>query len=464
MTDRTDRTDRSGPDGGARDASDDAGVPETDANASADTGSDGRADPADRADSVDRTDPGDPAVDAADPSGRDRFDPSTDGGERTDDRAAVDRTEGPRGVAGDRGAFSDRSRRWLSVLGRYRVPLGLVALVLFLRPLVAQPWALGFGQIATTMLIWMLFVASFNLLFGFTGLLSFGHAMFFGFGMYAVAIGLSRFSLSLPVAALAGIAFSSIFGYLLGRLIVNKGEIYFAMLTLAVAQAVYFVANQNPYGLTGGSNGITGTLPPWIETYRGETAVSLDAFAVDWYWAVAAVFLVCALGLWQVLRSPFGRSLIAIRENEPLARAMGVDAERYKVASFTMSGVLAAIAGVLLAINDQGAALETFGVLTSGDAVLMAVLGGVNYFFGPFAGAFVWLFAEDYLTDFEVLYLPLREFALVSVDLSGLLEYWRFLLGGLFVVVVLLSPKNGIWGFLHDTIGRAADRLRGWRG
>jgi branched-chain amino acid transport system permease protein len=405
--------------------------------------------------------PGRPDRPEADDS--DRFGPSTDGGERTDE-PAVSRTHEGGPAGSEPNVLSGRSRHLVSLAGRYRVPIGLIVLVLFLRPLVSQPWALGFGRIAATMLIWMLFVASFNLLFGFTGLLSFGHAMFFGFGTYGVAIAVSRFSLPFVAGAVVGIAFASAFGYLLGRLIVNKGEIYFAMLTLAVAQAVYFVANQNPYELTGGSNGITGTVPPWIETYRGETTVVLGGLSVDWYWAVAAVFLICALGLWQVLRSPFGRSLIAVRENEALARAMGVDTERYKIASFTMSGALAAVAGALLAISDQGAALETLGVLTSGDAVLMAVLGGVNYFFGPLAGVFVWLFAEDYLTDFEVLYFPLREFVLVSVDLSGVLEYWRFLLGGLFVVIVLLSPKDGVWGFLRGLVTRVArvgERLGG---
>ena len=345
----------------------------------------------------------------------------------------------------------------------YRVPIGLVALVVFLRPVVAHPWFLGFEQIATTMLVWMLFVAAWNLLFGFTGLLSFGHAMFFGFGMYGVAIAMSRLDLPFLVGAVGGVALAAVVGTLLGRLIVEKGEIYFAMLTLAVGQAVYFVVNRDPYGLTGGSNGLTGTtLPPWIETFRGEkTLTLLPEFANDFYYLVAAVFLLCMLALWQLLRSPFGQTLIAIRENEPLARAMGVDTTRYKIAAFTASSALAAVAGVLLELNDGAASLATFDVLTSGDAVLMAILGGVNYFFGPITGVFVWFGAEDYLTDFTLLQLPLAEYPLVTLDVSGILQFWRFGLGAIFVLVVLLSPKDGVYGFLRTGIARAYHRARG---
>jgi len=342
-------------------------------------------------------------------------------------------------------------------LGPYRVPLGLLALVVLLRPLVGHPWVLGYQQIATTMLVWMLFVAAFNLLFGFTGLLSFGHAMFLGCGLYGAAIGTTAFDLPLVVGVAVGVLLGGLSANLLGRLIVDRGEIYFAMLTLAAAQAVYFLALRDPYGLTGGSNGISqGTLPGWIETFRGQMTVTAGVVEFDWYWVVAAVFLVCMVGLWQLLRSPFGRSLIAIRENQDLARAMGIDAKRYKVASFTVSGALSAVAGSLLLITNQGAAIENLEPLTSGKAVLMAVLGGVNYFFGPVIGAFIWLFSSDYLESFETLQFPLQELTLVSVDLSGVLIYWRFLLGALFVVVVLLAPTEGAWGALR----RAAGRLR----
>ena len=352
-----------------------------------------------------------------------------------------------------------------AAIERYRIPLGLLALVVILRPLVSLPFMLGFGSIASTILIWMVFVAAFNLLFGYTGLLSFGHAMFLGFGMYAVAIGVSGHGpapeIPFALAAAIGIGVAALVGYLLGRLTVRKGEIYFAFLTLAVAQAVYFVANRDPWGLTGGSNGISkGAQPTWVEAYRGQLQVVIAGFEIDWYWAVAAVFLVAMVALWQIVRSPFGRSLIAVRENEPLARAMGINTFRYKVYSFVFSAGFSALAGALLAVNNHGSSIERLAVQTSGDVVLMAVLGGTRFFFGPVAGVFIWEFLSDYLSSFGTLHLPFAEFAVLSVDLSGILSYWAFFLGAMFVVVVLLSPRDGLWGYVRTLADTVADRVR----
>jgi len=165
--------------------------------------------------------------------------------------------------------------------------------------------------------------------------------------------------------------------------------------------------------------------------------------------------------LWQIVRSPFGRSLIAIRENEALARAMGIDTARYKVWAFTLSGIVAAYAGTILEINEQGATLSLLTVTTSGDVILMTVLGGANYFFGPLAGAFVWMFVEEYLADFHTLVLPLAEVPLVHVDVSGVLSYWEFFLGLLFVIAVLISPREGIFGMVKAIVDRIAARVRG---
>jgi len=356
-----------------------------------------------------------------------------------------------------------------SAFEKYRIPIGLVLLVLVLRPVVASDLVLGYEAIASRMLIMVVFVAAFNLLFGFTGLLSFGHAMFLGFGIYVPAIlvldGLWFLDPGGNVTFFVGVAVAllgvGLYSYLLGRLIVDMGEIYFALLTLAFSQAIYFVVLRNPYGLTGGSNGLTrGTLPDFVEQTRGKISIEAFGLSMDWYWAVAVVFLLAMLGLWQIVRSPFGRSLIAIRDNEQLAQAMGVNTTRYKVWSVTFSGVFSAISGVLLMIQSSGAAIENLSPFTSGDTVLMAVLGGVNYFFGPVVGAIVWLFTEDYLTSFETLHLPLAEFALVSVELGDLLVYWQFLLGALFVVVVMTAPEEGIWGYLRSTGGWITARLR----
>jgi branched-chain amino acid transport system permease protein len=345
-------------------------------------------------------------------------------------------------------------------LARYRVPLGILAVAVLLRPVVSHPLLLGYEQIANTMLIWMLFAASFNILLGYTGLLSFGHAMFLGVGAYGAAIGVAKLGLPYLVVAPAGIVVAAVAAYVVGRLIVQKGEIYFAMLTLAFAQSVHFLANQNYGGVTGGTTGITGALPAWIESQRGVKFVVVGGLEFDWFYLLATVFVVASVAIWQLVRSPFGRSLVAIRENEALARAVGIDTRRYKIWAFTFSGLFAALAGVLLSLNDQGATLETLSVATSGDVILMTVLGGTNYFFGPFAGAFIWLFSEEFLLEFETLVLPLAELPLVSLDLTGVLVYWQFFLGLLFVIAVLVAPREGLWGLVRSAVASLYERLR----
>jgi len=365
--------------------------------------------------------------------------------------------------------------RALAAVETYRIPIGLVVLVVLLRPVVSSDLLLGYDAIASRMLIVMLFVAAFNLLFGYTGLLSFGHAMFLAFGLYIPAIVVQNGLWVLPqqgnVTFFVGVGIAllavAVYSYLLGQLIVGMGEIYFALLTLAFAQAIYFIVLRDPEGpngngLTGGSNGLSrGTLPDFVEQTRGVISVEAFGLSVDWYWAVGVVFLLGMLALWQIVRSPFGRSLIAIRENKQLARAMGVDTKRYKVWAVTFSGLFSALAGVLLAIQNTGVSIENINVFTSGDTVLMAVLGGVNYFFGPVAGAFAWLFTEDFLVDLEVWEFPLSELTLVSLDLSDVVLYWQFFLGALFVVVVLTAPEEGVWGYARSIPAWCYGRIRG---
>jgi len=224
-----------------------------------------------------------------------------------------------------------------------KVPLGLVLFVLLLRPVISQEFLLGSSQIATTMLIWMLFATAYNLLFGYAGLLSFGHAMFLGAGLYGVAIGFSRFDVPVLLAAPVGVVVAGAAAYGIARLISNYGEIYFAMLTLAFAEAAHFIVNANPLGLTGGSNGIRGIAPAWIESFRGQKNVVVGGLEFDFYFLVAAVFVVAVVLIWQILRSPFGRTLVAIRDNEELAAAMGVSTYRYKVWAFTLSAAFTAV-------------------------------------------------------------------------------------------------------------------------
>lgn len=338
----------------------------------------------------------------------------------------------------------------------YRVPIGIVLIALLIRPLLEI--TLGSAHIATTILIWMLFTAAFNLLFGYGGLLSFGHAMFLGTGVYTTAIGLAHFDLPFSLLVVAAVGIAGALAYVIGRITVHYGEIYFAMLTLAFAMAIHFVIDSNPAGLTGGANGLnSGTTPGWISSFRGERIIDVPWFAdllglfglePSYYWFVAAVFVVTMLLLWQVLRSPFGRTLVAVRDNEDLARAMGISANRYKVWAFTISGAFSAVAGALLMINNYGAALRNFGPTTSAEVLLMTIFGGASSFFGPLVGALSWFGIREFLQSFDAF--------------GGLLSYWQFFFGFAFIVVILIAPRDGLWGFVRNAALGAIAIVRRW--
>lgn len=339
--------------------------------------------------------------------------------------------------------------------------LALVIFVLVLRPILAADFFLGYGSIASRFLVWMLFAASFNLLLGYTGLLSFGHAAFLGTGMYVVAITLSSIStrLFIPAAFLALIV-TGLAGYSIASLIADRGEIYFAMLTLAFGEIFWYIANADPYGLTGGSDGLAvDILPVWISTYRGNTYVALGGMQIELYWLIAISFIAAIFLLFRIVRSPFGRTLIAIRENENLARAVGVDVTKYKIYAFTMSATFTGFVGVLYELVQQGVTTNALHWSTSGDIVIMTILGGMNSFVGPMLGAFVWQFAAEFLPSLEILHLPLAQFAFISIEINEYMTYWRFLFGLAFVLVVLTRPKSGIWGGLREAATRAVERI-----
>lgn len=338
---------------------------------------------------------------------------------------------------------------------------GLVVFVLVLRPIIGLDFMLGYTVIANSILLWMLFATAFNLLLGYTGYLSFGHALFLGLGMYSIAITLSRFGTNLFFpAVIVGLVGSAAIAYLIGRLIVEKRSIYFAMLTIAFGEVAWYVANANPYGLTGGTDGISeGVLPPWIDSQLGQKYLLLGGGQYDFYWIIAAAFVLGVYFIFRIVRSPFGRSLIAIRENEELARSIGIDTERYKLHAFVLSAVFTTFAGFLFEIVRQGATLTALHWTTSGQVVMMSVLGGISSFVGPMIGAFIWQFSASYLTSFQTLVLPLKEFPLVTYEVASLLEYWRFLFGLAFVLVVLIRPEDGAWGIVKDGVRWAGSRV-----
>jgi branched-chain amino acid transport system permease protein len=264
---------------------------------------------------------------------------------------------------------------------------------------------------------WALFAAAVDLLLGYTGLLSFGHAAFWGSAAYAAGLIAIHTGLPFPLAVLGGGLLAAALALPIGYLCVRNTGIYFAMVTLAFAQMIYFVANQWR-GLTGGENGLQG--------------IPRELFGLDlsdpfvFYYAGLPIVLLGLGGLWRIVHSPFGHVLIAIRDNPARARALGYPVERYKLLAFVLSAALSGVAGGLFAISHGFASLQEVYWTTSGKAVMMVVLGGIGTLWGSALGAALVVQLEDYL-------------ATSGFDGIGIIT------GTVFVLVVLLF-RQGLWG------------------
>jgi branched-chain amino acid transport system permease protein len=260
------------------------------------------------------------------------------------------------------------------------VALGLAA------PFVVYP------VFAMNVLCLALFASAFNLLLGYTGLLSFGHAAFIGSAAYVTGHAAKEWGLPTELAILAGTACATALGAVIGALAIRRSGIYFAMITMGFAQMIYFLVVQLPW--TGGEDGLQG-IP------RGKLLglVSLDD-RLTMYYFVYAVFL---FGFWLIHRtieSPFGHVLSAIRENEPRALSLGYDVARYKLLAFVISAGLSGLAGSLKALTFQFASLSDVHWHLSGAVVLMTLLGGMGTVMGPSVGALLVVALENYLASF----------------------------------------------------------------
>ena len=259
----------------------------------------------------------------------------------------------------------------------FMVAVGLLA------PLLVYPVFL------MNVLVMALFASAFNLLLGYTGLLSFGHAAFLGSAAYVTGAAVKYWGLPTEVGILAGTAFATLLGWVVGALAIRRSGIYFAMITLGFAQMVYFLVVQMPW--SGGEDGLQG-VP------RGKLLglVSLES-GYGMYYFVFAVFLAGFFLIYRTIHSPFGHVLRAIRENEPRALSLGYDVDRYKLTAFVISAGLSGLAGSLKALVLQFAALTDVHWHRSGEVVLMTLLGGMGTAMGPSAGALLVVALENYL-------------------------------------------------------------------
>ena len=302
--------------------------------------------------------------------------------------------------------------------------------VAFLVVFAAFPFLVPYKALATQVLIYGLFALGFNLLYGYTGLLSFGHAAYWGLGAYGTGIALAKLKVgSLWLGLAAGLGLAAAGGAVIGFFCLRRRGIYFAMLTLAFAQLLYFVGFHLA-DWTGGDDGLRGiTLPPLV---LPGARIPLDTSLAFYYFAFALVAAAVA-GLKRILDSPFGAVLQAIRENSERASACGYDIGRVKLLSFVFSALFAGLAGSLDALRLNVVPIESLYWTTSGQVVIMTLLGGAGTFFGPFVGAATLLVLEDRLAVFT--------------------ESWPLVVGAIFMAFVLFLPK-GIWGTLLARLGR----------
>jgi len=302
-------------------------------------------------------------------------------------------------------------------LGIHSETIAFVAMVVILvvAPFVTYP------LFVMQVLCFALFACAFNLLIGYVGLLSFGHALYFGWASYLSAYAAKAWGLPPELAILTGTATAAVLGLVAGSLAIRRQGIYFAMITLALAQMMYFFALQAKF--TGGEDGIQ-AVP------RGKMFGFIDLNnQMTMYAVVVAIFLAGFLFIHRIIHSPFGEVLKAIRENEARAISLGYKTDRYKLVAFVLSATLAGVAGSTKAIVLQLASLTDVNWPMSGEVVLMTLVGGLGTIFGPVVGAFVILTMQYKLA-------PVGEWVLV-------------IQGVIFVACVLLFRRGVIGELAH---------------
>ena len=267
----------------------------------------------------------------------------------------------------------------------------IVLYVLLALLAVSLPWLGLYPVFLMKLLCFAMFACAYNLLLGFGRMLSFGHAAFFGFAAYVTSWLVTAHGAGPATAVLCGMAVAALLGAVIGGLAIRRRGIYFAMITLALGQLVYFVCLEAPF--TGGENGLQGV--PRGALF-GLLPLRSDRVM---YYLVLAVFVAVFVFIRRVVHSPFGHVLRAIRENEARAISLGYDINRYKLLAFVLSAALSGLAGSLNSLVLGFATLSDVQQSTSGEVILMTLLGGTGTFFGPVVGAALVITLQEYLSD-----------------------------------------------------------------
>jgi branched-chain amino acid transport system permease protein len=301
-------------------------------------------------------------------------------------------------------------------LGIFRSSVGW--LVLALAVSVVLPLVVGvfWVHVLTEILIMGLFATSFNLLFGYMGQLSFGQAAYYGVGAYTTALMITKASIPLPLCMVASVLMAGLCALIFGYFCVRLTGIYFAILTLAFGQLVFYIIFQW-YSFTGGDNGIQGIpVPPVLQ----------DAYV--YYYFTLALVIAALIAMWFITNSPFGYTMRAIRDNSDRTRFIGINIRKYMLINFVIAGMFAGLAGSLWTPFNRSVAPDLANWSHSGIPVFMAVIGGPLGFFGPMVGSVVYTFLSAFVTGFT--------------------EYWPIVIGIIIIFIVLFLP-GGILGTLQ---------------
>jgi branched-chain amino acid transport system permease protein len=288
--------------------------------------------------------------------------------------------------------------------------LALIFIIGLILPLVVGEFWVG---VAVEILILGLFAVSFNMIFGYMGQLSFGHAAYYGVGAYATGLLMVKASLPLPVGLVASIVAAGICALIIGYFCVRLTGIYFAILTLAFGQMLYYIIFQW-YSFTGGDNGLQGIAPP-----------DLLFSATSYYYFTLFLVTAALIVMWYISRSPFGYTMRSIRENADRTRFIGINVRRYMLINFVLAAMFAGLAGGLWGPFNRSIAPDLCNWHQSGIPVFMAVIGGPMGFLGPMIGSVIYIFLMAFVTGFT--------------------QYWPLVIGSVIIFVVLFMP-GGVLG------------------
>ena len=344
-------------------------------------------------------------------------------------------------------------------------------IVILAMPLWLAPLGANYPDLLQKFAIFAIFAMGFNILFGLTGYLSFGHAAFLGTGSYAAVWSFKLFTMNVLPAIVFGVFFAGLFALLIGYVSLRRSGIYFSILTLAFAQMSYNMAYSVLTPITNGETGLQLTLqdPRIIDRAFSEVGAGLpetNLFGIDMsgypgFYFCAGTLIICFFITRRIFNSPFGLILRGIKSNQGRMGYTGYSTRPYTLAAFVISGMFAGLAGSLLAVTDPLAGAERMQWTASGEVVLMTILGGVGTLIGPLLGAWIIKYFENIFSSFNEVTLEHVYFFLpeglrdMAVNVSGLFvgEGWHLTLGVLFMLIVIFLPGGLIEGF---------DRLMTW--